>query len=131
MKRLVITGVSTAATLDDGRDAFVQIETNEGALELRFTYQDAERLIAAVHAARRQVQTERAHDGKPPLPRRDKAVVQWETALDPIDQNAVLVAHFADQSVQETRIARGDLKPIAQFLQETARRFESSADLRQ
>jgi len=76
MKRLVVTGISRAAALDDGRNAFMQLETSEGLLELRFGYPDAERLIAALQAARDKVDAKRAHEALPPLSRKEKAVVR-------------------------------------------------------
>jgi hypothetical protein len=131
MKRLVITGIFRGEALDGGAGAAVQLETSDGPLELRLGYQDAERLIAALHAARRDIQAERAHEALPPLPRKEKAVVRWETALDPVDQDAILLARFSDETVQETRIPRHEVGAIARFLEDAARRFDTSADLRQ
>lgn len=131
MKTIVLTGVARTDVLSAGDGALVVLDTVEGPLELRLTFDDAQALIEALHGAREQLQRERVQSARPPLPDAPKPVERWETTLDPINQEAVLRAHHADRSTRETRIARPDVRAIADFLEQACRRFESSADLRQ
>jgi hypothetical protein len=131
MRPLVITGVARAESLPAGDGALLELQTSEGALELRFTFEDGERLIAAVQAAREKLQAERVHAARPPLPENDLPVVGWETAIDPINQEAILRARYPDETLRETRIPRRALPDITQFLDQARRRFEGSADMRQ
>jgi hypothetical protein len=126
-----MTGLARAEALSDGQGAFLEIATAEGPLELRFTYEDAGRLIAALELARERIQADRARSALPPLPDPPKAPVRWETALDPVNQDAVIRACYADRTSRETRIPRKDVGAIARFLEESDRRFEVSADMRQ
>lgn len=116
MKRLVMTQLARTAPLSGNRGLQVVLDTSEGLVEVRLTREDAERLAAALQKY---------------LPRRQKAVAQWETAIDPVNQDAVILARFDDQTSHETRIPRSELPAIARFLGEASRRFESSADMRQ
>lgn len=59
MKEIVILSTQRAGALDGGKGAFIEVETNEGPCQIRFTAEDAERLVAALHDARRQLQAER------------------------------------------------------------------------
>ena len=118
-------------TLADGLNGRVVIETSEGPLELRFTYKDAERLIAGLHAARGQIQAERAHLGQPPLPEQRKIGESWETALDPVNQVAIIRAHFPDRTTQDTRIPRNDIPQLVDFLEHAIKRLEPGSDMRQ
>jgi hypothetical protein len=126
-----MTHLARAGSLSDGEGAAIELETSEGPLEIRFTYEDAERLIAALQGARQKIQAERAHSAQPPLPEAAKPVARWETAIDPVNQDAVLRARYTDQTTQETRIPRSDVPVIARFLDQACRRFEGSADMRQ
>src|SRR6185436_20882565 len=117
MRRLVMTELLRTDTLSDGQNGLVVIETSEGPLELRFTYQDAERLIAGLHAARAQIQAERAHSGQPPMPEQPRTGESWETALDPVNQVAVIRAHFPDRTTQDTRIPRSEIPQLVDFLE--------------
>jgi hypothetical protein len=72
MKRIVMTGVGKVDTLSDGQGGALEIETSEGLLEIRFTYEDAERLIAALEAARGQIREDRARSGLPPIAEKQK-----------------------------------------------------------
>jgi hypothetical protein len=47
MKPTVLLKILGAEALPDAEGAFIEMETSEGPLELRCTYEDAERLIAA------------------------------------------------------------------------------------
>jgi len=71
------------------------------------------------------------HGAKPPLADTQKPVAQWETVIDPVNQDAVIRARFADKTTQETRIPRNDVPALARFLAEAARRFELSGEMRQ
>jgi hypothetical protein len=126
-----MTDVARAGSLPDGEGAAIELETSEGPLEIRFTYEDAERLIAALQSAQQKTQAKRARSAKPPLPESAKPVARWETAIDPVNQDAVIRARYSDQTTQETRIPRSDLPGIARFLDQACRRFEGSADMRQ
>jgi hypothetical protein len=126
-----MTNLARAGSLSDGEGAAIELETSEGPLEIRFTYEDAERLIAALQAAQHKIQAQRAHSAKPPLAEAAKPVARWETGIDPVNQDAVIRAHYSDQTTQETRIARADLPAIARFLIQACKRFEGSADMRQ
>ena len=85
MKELVILGTLRAGAIGEGKGAFVEVDTNEGPRQLRFTLEDAERLIGALHEARKQLQAMRVNTGLPPLAS-SRAPERWETAMDPIDQ---------------------------------------------
>jgi len=131
MKRLVITRLVRAEPLDDGRDGRLEIETSEGALELRFTFEEAERLIAALQNAKDRIQRERARSAKPPLPEKPKIAQSWETSIDPVNQLAVIRAQLPDHTTQVTLIPRTEIAGIARFLGEALRRFEGGAEMRQ
>jgi hypothetical protein len=126
MTKLLRTG-----TLSDGENGFAVIETSEGPLEIRFTYEDAERLIAELHSARGKIQAERVHSAQPPIPDKPKAGTTWETAIDPVNQEAVIRTHLPDRTTQDTRIPRSEIGAIAAFLEQAAKRFDASADMRQ
>jgi hypothetical protein len=130
MKELVILGTLRARALPEGEGAFVEVETNEGPHQIRFTFDDAERLLAALHEARSAIHAERARAGKPPLATR-RTAQRWETALNPVEQVAVLRTHFSDRTAEETQIPRAEIARIARFLVEALKRFEASADMRQ
>lgn len=51
MKRLVMTKLAQADGLSDAVGILVEMETSDGPLELRLTYEDAERLTAALQRA--------------------------------------------------------------------------------
>ena len=131
MKRIVMTGVGKVDTLSDGHGGALEIETSEGLLEIRFTYEDAERLIAALEAARGQIQEDRARSGLPPIAEKQKLAASWETAIDPVNQVAVVRAHFPDRTTQDTRIPRADIAQIAEFLEHALKRMELGSDMRQ
>ena len=126
-----MTQVLRAESLSDGRGGCLQMDTNEGPVELRFTFEDAERLIAAVHSAKEKIQSDRAHSAKPPLPEKPKIGERWETTLDPVNQVAVLRAHLPDHTTQDTLIPRTEIAGIAKFLGEALKRFEAGAEMRQ
>ena len=67
MKETVITGVLRAGAVEEGKGAFVEVDTNEGPCQLRFTAEDAERFIGALHEARKQLQAVRWNSVLPPL----------------------------------------------------------------
>jgi hypothetical protein len=131
MKRLVMTKLVQTQSLSDAQGGLVRIETSEGPLEIRFTYEDAEHLIAGLHAARGKIQAERARSALPPIAEKPKAAASWETAMDPVNQVAVLRAHFADRTTQDTRIPRNEIPHIVEFLQHALKRLEPGADMRQ
>jgi hypothetical protein len=131
MKRLVMTKLRRTDSLSDGHGGFVEMETSEGPLEIRFTYEDAERLIAALQAARKKIQDDRVKSGAPPLADKPKAPESWETAIDPVNQVAVILARFPDHTTQETKIPRTEIAAITEFLKQASTRFEGSADMRQ
>jgi len=117
--------------LSDGEGGVVQIETNEGPLELRFTYEDAEQLVEGLHDARAKIRDERARSALPPIAEKVKPVARWETAMDPVNQVAILRAHFPDQTSRDTRIARNQIVQIVEFLNHALKRLEPGADMRQ
>jgi hypothetical protein len=131
MKRIVMTGVGKVDTLSDGQGGALEIETSEGLFEIRFTYEDAERLIGAVEAARGQIREDRARSGLPPIAEKQKLAASWETAIDPVNQVAVVRAHFPDRTTQDIRIPRGDIAQIAEFLNHALKRMEPGSDMRQ
>jgi hypothetical protein len=131
MRRLVMTGFSASSALSDGQGGAIQIETSEGPLELRFTFEDAERLIAGLHEARAKIQRGRTRSGEAPLAEKPLVGKRWETAIDPVNQVAVLRAHFEDRTTQDMRIPRGEIAHIAQFLTHALKRMEPGADMRQ
>jgi hypothetical protein len=131
MKPLVLLKINGAEALPEGQGAFVEMETSEGPLELRCTFEDAEKLLTALQSARAKVQDARVHAGRPPLPEVEKGPARWETAIDPINQDALIRAHYPDRPTQETRIPRNEVAAIARFLQYAATRFAVSAEMRQ
>jgi hypothetical protein len=131
MKPVVVVTIKGAEALPGGEGAFIEVETSEGPLELRCTYEDAERLIAALQSVRVKIQDARVHAGRPPLPENAKAADVWETAIDPVNQDALIRARYPDGTTQETRIPRNEVAAIARFLEQAARRFEVSAEMRQ
>ncbi|HUQ26913.1 MAG TPA: hypothetical protein VM140_14710 [Burkholderiales bacterium] len=131
MKELVLTRLLDSGSLPEGNGAFLDVETHEGPRQIRFTFDDAERLIAAIHGARRAVQSERGKSGKPPLSEPTRVPTKWETAVDPVNQTAVLRACFADETTQEARVPRHQIAALAAFLEGALERLEISGDLRQ
>jgi hypothetical protein len=126
-----MTKVARAGALHDGEGAVVEIETADGPVEIRCTFEDAERLGAALQAARDQVQARRAQAAKAPLAETQRPVARWETAIDPVNQDAVIVARYEDRTAQETRIPRAEVPAIARFLDQAAKRFAAGAEMRQ
>src|SRR5258706_10365775 len=131
MKELVITELLGDGSLPEGKGAFVEVETSEGPRQIRFTYDDAERLIAALQDARRHVQQERGKSGKPPYADRPRIPTRWETAIDPVTQVAVLRAHFDDDTTQEAEVPRYQIAALANFLSKALERLEAGGELRQ
>jgi hypothetical protein len=131
MKRIVMTELTRAGSLSDGQGGVLEIETSEGPLEIRFTYEDADRLIAALEVARDRIQQDRARAALPPIAAKQKVPESWETAIDPVNQVAVVRAHFPDRTTQDTRIPRSDIAQIAEFLNHALRRMEPGSDMRQ
>jgi hypothetical protein len=129
--KLVMTSLTRADPLPGGEGGLLEMETSAGTLQMRFTYQDATRLIDALRSTCQRIQAERVHSAKPPLPGQQKIAEHWETAIDPVNQDAVIRARFTDRTTQETRIPRSELAAIARFLGEASRRFESGAEMRQ
>jgi len=131
MKRLVMTQLARVDSLSDGQGGALELETSEGPLEIRFTYEDAERLIGGLDAARSRIRQDRARAALPPIAEKQKLAVSWETAIDPVNQVAVVRAHFPDRTTQDIRIPRGDIAQIAEFLNHALRRMEPGSDMRQ
>jgi hypothetical protein len=131
MKRIVMTQITRAGSLSDGQGGVLELETSEGPLEIRFTYADADRLIGALEAARGRIRDDRARLALPPMAEERKAVATWETAIDPVNQVAVIRAHFPDRSTQDTRIPRGEIARITEFLDHALKRMEPGSDMRQ
>lgn len=130
MKELVILRALRTGALADGKGAFVEIETNEGPRQLRFTADDAEHLIATLREALKHIHAARTKSGKPPLAA-SRTAQRWETSLDPVEQEAVLRTHFSDGTSEETHIPRSEIGGILRFLQQALRRFEAGAEMRQ
>jgi hypothetical protein len=131
MNRIVMTRLARIDSLADGQGGLLQLETSEGPLEIRFTYEDAERLIAGLDAARARIRDDRARAALPPIAEKQKMAVSWEKAMDPVNQVAVLRAHFPDRTTQDTRIPRGEIAQIVEFLSHALRRMEPGSDMRQ
>ena len=131
MQRLVITGIVRTSALRDGHGACLELQTSEGPLELRFTYDEAERLISTLERARAKIQDQRARSALPPLPDAPNVPTKLETAIDPVHQVAVVRARLPDETTQDLRIPRNELAELAQFLGDALKRFEGSADMRQ
>jgi hypothetical protein len=131
MKRIVMTQLGKVDTLSDGQGGALEIETSEGPLEIRFTYEDAGRLIAGLDAARGRIRDDRARAALPPIAEKQKIAVSWEKSMDPVNQVAVLRAHFPDRTTQDTRIPRGEIAQIVEFLSHALRRMEPGSDMRQ
>lgn len=130
MKTFVITKLLSARALPGHEGGAIQLQTQAGPLELRFTFEDAGRLIADLEAARSRIREQHAHTGAP-IAEKPRIAERWETAVDPVNQVAVLRALFGDGTAQDLRIARGDIAAIADFLQRALRRMEPGADMRQ
>ena len=130
MKPAALLKIMGTEALPDAKGAFIELETSEGPLELRFTYEDAERLAAALQSARAKIQDARVHAAKPPLPVPEQAA-RWEAAIDPVNQDALIRAHYPNHMTQETRIPRSEIAAIGRFLEQAARRFDSGSEMRQ
>ena len=72
MKRLVMTELVRVDSLSDGQGGALELETSEGPIEVRFTYEDAERLIAALQAVRGRIQQDRVRSSLPPIAEKQK-----------------------------------------------------------
>jgi len=131
MEELVILKILTSGALADGKGCRIEVQTHAGPRELRFTFEDAERLIAALETARRDLQCSRARSGAAPLPEKPKVPERWETGIDPVNQLAVLRACFADHTTSEAAIPRRQIPQIAAFLQAAMKRLEPGTDMRQ
>ena len=131
MKRIVMTRLARVDSLSDGQGGVLELETSEGPLEIRFTYEDAERLIGGLDAARSRIRQDRARSALPPIAEKQKLAASWETAIDPVNQVAVVRAHFPDRTTQDIRIPRGDIAQIAEFLNHALKRMEPGSDMRQ
>ena len=130
MKDLIVVKCDGARALPEGGGA-VRLETQEGSCELRFTFEDAERLIAALQRAREEIQGAREKNARPPLPEPPRIAERWQTGIDPINQVARLEARLPDGTLQQVQLSRQQIPGIARFLAEALTRFESSADMRQ
>ena len=130
MKEIVILSTQRAGALDGGKGAFIEVETNEGPCQIRFTAEDAERLVAALHDARRQLQAELLKAGTPPPPV-SRTPERWETAVDPVEQTVILRTDFSDGSSEQTRIPRTQIGRVARFLEQALKRFDAGAEMRQ
>ena len=84
----------------------------------------------AVHEARKDLHAERVKTGKPPLPA-SRIPERWETAINPVAQIAIVRTAFSDGTSEETQIPRTELARIIQALQQTLKRFEIGAEMRQ
>ena len=126
-----MTRLARVDSLSDGQGGALELETSEGPLEIRFTYEDAERLIGGLDAARSLIRDDRARAALPPIAEKQKLAVSWDTAMDPVNQVAVLRAHFADGTTQDTRIPRGAIARIVEFLNHAVTRMEPGSDMRQ
>ena len=130
MKPLVILRTLRSGALPDGKGALIEVETSEGPLELRFTAEDAERLAAAVQAARKDLEALRVKTGKPPIAVA-RTPQRWETAIDPVEQQALLRTHFSDGTTETAQIPRPEIARVSRFLEEALKRFEAGAEMRQ
>jgi hypothetical protein len=130
MNPLVILRTVRSGAMSDGKGAFIELETSEGRLELRFTPDDAEHFIAALQAARKDLQALRVKTGKPPLGK-PRTAQRWDTSIDPVEQQAVLRTHFTDGTTETTTIPRAEITRITKFLEQALKRFEAGAEMRQ
>jgi|SRR5687767_5261858 len=130
MKPIVLLKIKGADALAEGQGALIEMETSEGPLELRCTFEDAEKLADALQSARAKIQDARVHAARPPLPE-GEATASWETAIDPVNQDALIRARYPGRPTQETRIPRNEVRAIARFLEQAAQRFDVSAEMRQ
>ena len=130
MKPIVLLKIKGAQALPEGQGAFIEMQTSEGPLELRCTFEDAEKLADALRSARAKIQDARVHAGRPPLPE-GEGTPNWETAIDPVNQDALIRARYPGRPTQETRIPRNEVRAIARFLEQAAERFDVSAEMRQ
>lgn len=130
MKTFVITRLLSAYALPEREGGALQLETHAGPLELRFTFEDAGRLIADLEAARSRIREQHAHAGAP-IAEKPKIAERWETAVDPVNQVAVLRAHFGDGTADDMRVARNDIAYVVKLLEQALRRMEPGADMRQ
>ena len=130
MKELVILRPLRSGALPEGKGAYLDVETHQGPCPLRFTLEDAERLVAALHAARKDLHAARTRAGQPPLPDSHRPQ-RWETGIDPVEQQAVLRTHFSDGTTEETQIPRTELPRIIGSLEQALKRFEAGGEMRQ
>ena len=130
MKEIVILSTQRAGALDGGQGAFVEVETNEGPCQIRFTAEDAERLAEALHDARKQLHAERVKAGTAPPPL-SRTPERWETAVDPVEQTVIVRTDFSDGSSEQTRIPRTEIGRVMRVLEQALKRFEAGAEMRQ
>ena len=78
----------------------------------------------------KDIQAARVHAGKRRC-REKPRTARWETAIDPVNQVAVLRAHFADDTTQDAQIPRTEIDRIARFLEQALKRFDSGGEMRQ
>ena len=130
MKEIVILSTQRAGALDEGKGAFIEAETSEGPCQIRFAAEDAERLLTALHEARKRLQAERVKAGTPP-PLVSRTPQRWETAVDPVEQTVILRTDFSDGSSEQTRIPRMEIGRVARFLEQALKRFDAGAEMRQ
>jgi hypothetical protein len=114
--KLVMTALKRADPFPGGEGIILEMETSAGPMQMRLTYQDAARVVAALQAL---------------LPDQGKSAERLEVAIDPVNQDAVIQASFADRGKQETRIPRSELSRIVRFLEQASRRFEAGGEMRQ
>jgi hypothetical protein len=122
MRELVILKVLKNGAQRDAKGCLMDVETQEGPRQLRFTFEDAERLIANLQAAGREPQ---------PLPEKPKVPARWEATIDPVNQLALLRGCFADHTTSEAAFSRQQIAAVAEFLQQALKRFEAGTETRQ
>ena len=130
MKPIVVLSTVRSGAMPDGEGAFLELETSEGMLELRFTLEDAARLAPAIQAAGKDLQGVRVKTGKPPVSIA-RTPQRWETTLDPVEQQAILRTHFSDGTSEDSAIPRPEIARIIRFLEQALKRFEAGAEMRQ
>ena len=93
--------------------------------------QQAQALLSAPQNAQKDIHPARVHARKAPLPGKPRTPARWQTAIDPLNHDAVLRAHSADDTTQDAQIPRTEIDRIARFLEQALKRFDSGGEMRQ
>ena len=85
MKELAILSVLREGALPEGKGAFLEVETNEGPRQLRFTLDEAQALLSALQNALKDFADDTTQDAQVPRTEIDRIARFLEQALKRFD----------------------------------------------